>query len=253
MRSRTGHSLSTLMFMVPLLGVPLMAVFGVPQFVPVIASSVSQDSSRLTVPRPLLGVGESAAASFVADDALTARDEPTVHDLFGSSRRPQRDSRPVRRDGQSGRETKFLETSLNAENWLTSASPDETNAQLSDLFGEPVVARSAERNSVSPTRSHGLSAKSSAAQHSRAAMASNATEHMNEGITWRDAVQRLNDLGIQEFRLEPGSRLGEFYFSCEFTPQREARVTRRFEAEATEPLMAVRAVLRQIDDWLAQR
>ncbi|TXT19236.1 MAG: hypothetical protein FD138_4366, partial [Planctomycetota bacterium] len=79
------------------------------------------------------------------------------------------------------------------------------------------------------------------------------SEQSTEGLTWREAVRKLNELGIQEFRLEPGSRLGEFYFACEFTPHRDARVTRRFEAEATEPLLAVHAVLRQIDDWLTRR
>ena len=78
-------------------------------------------------------------------------------------------------------------------------------------------------------------------------------EHSDQGLTWREAVRRLNELGIQEFRLEPGRQLGEFYFACEFTPDRDARITRRFEAEAQEPLLAVAAVLRQIDEWLPRR
>ena len=80
-----------------------------------------------------------------------------------------------------------------------------------------------------------------------------ASEKSDHGLTWRDAVRQLNELGIQEFRLEPGRQLGEFYFACEFTPDRDARITRRFEAEAKEPLLAVAAVLRQIDEWLPRR
>ena len=57
MRSRTGNSLSTLMFLVPMFGVPLMAIFGVPQFVPVIASSVSEEAARPKGPRPKQRVG----------------------------------------------------------------------------------------------------------------------------------------------------------------------------------------------------
>ena len=68
MRSQSGSSLSTLVFMVPLLGVPLMAIFGVPQFVPVIASSVSDDAARPAVTRRSRGVGESAAAIVSAVD-----------------------------------------------------------------------------------------------------------------------------------------------------------------------------------------
>ena len=52
---------------------------------------------------------------------------------------------------------------------------------------------------------------------------------------------------------KPGQQIGEFYFACEFTPDRDTRITRRFEAEAREPLLAVAAVLRQIDEWLPRR
>ena len=59
MRSRSGHSLATLMLTLPLLAIPLMAVFGVPQFVPVIASSVRDEALDRPVSRRSAGVGES--------------------------------------------------------------------------------------------------------------------------------------------------------------------------------------------------
>jgi hypothetical protein len=68
-------------------------------------------------------------------------------------------------------------------------------------------------------------------------------------LTWRDAVTRLNQLGIRQFKLEPGARDG-FHFSCYFTPQDNPRITHRFEAEATEPLRAVENVLSQVETWL---
>ncbi|MCX7420133.1 MAG: hypothetical protein NT013_11425 [Planctomycetia bacterium] len=74
-----------------------------------------------------------------------------------------------------------------------------------------------------------------------------------DGLTWRRAVHRLNELGIHQFRLEPGRDQGEFYFSCEFSLEQDSRITRRFEAEATEPLQAVELVLRQIDEWTSRR
>ena len=260
MRSRTGNSLSTLMFMVPLLGVPLMAVFGVPQFVPVIASSVSDEATHPPGLKPKQRFGESVSAtSFVVDSSPHAvdRTEPQVQDLFRPNGRPRRDSRPIQDGDARGNDSKIIETSLNTDNWLTQATAAEpvvgSNAKLDELFGISSSAASS-MEPRSPVRAAAPQAKTefAATRPSAAKFVSN-SEQSTDGLTWREAVRRLNDLGIQEFRLEPGSRLGEFYFACEFTPHRDARVTRRFEAEAAEPLLAVQAVLRQIDDWLTRR
>lgn len=261
MRSRTGNPLSTLMFMVPLLGVPLMAIFGVPQFVPVIASSVSDDATQPMRTRPKSGVGESASATTSIADQLPQgnglRGEQQFQDLFSSPSRPRRDSRPIH-DGESqGLDAKSVETPLSADNWWMQTSSEkpvsETTQKLNDLFGNTVAT-------AEPTESHSRVRSAIARPHDdQLAMRSSGTqlvsgfEKSNEGLTWREAVHRLNELGIQEFRLEPGSQLGEFYFACQFTPHRDARVTRRFEAEAKEPLLAVQAVLRQIDEWLTRR
>lgn len=261
MRSRTGNSLSTLMFIVPLLGVPLMAIFGVPQFVPVIASSVSDEATRPIKSRPNPGVGESATATtFVADQlprSNASRGEPHFQDLFSSPSHSRRDSRPIR-DGESrGLDAKFVETSLTADTWWTQNSTEEpasdATQRLNDLFGNAVATanpnkpRSRTHSGATQTRGEQLPASSKITQ------LASSSEKSNDGLTWREAVRRLNELGIQEFRLEPGSQLGEFYFVCEFTPHRNARVTRRFEAEAKEPLLAVQAVLRQIDEWSSRR
>lgn len=261
MRSRTGNSLSTLMFMVPLLGVPLMAVFGVPQFVPVIASSVSEESARPKTIRPKHDVGESASAMSFDNDSservAAQRGEPQVQDFFRPTQRPRRDSRPVREIEPSGREAKLVETSLNTETWLTQTSSEEPTSdasqRLNDLFGTTAdTAKTAEL----PNRTRTMQARprneETAARAKNVRLVAN-SEQAGDGLTWREAVSRLNELGIQNFRLEPGRQAGEFYFACEFTPHRDARVTRRFEAEATEPLLAVRAVLSQIDDWLTRR
>lgn len=261
MRSRTGNPLSTLMFMVPLLGVPLMAIFGVPQFVPVIASSVSDETNRPAKTRLKPSVGESASAyPFAAEPtsrSLDSREEYQFQDLFSSPKRPRRDSRPIRGGETRSREAKFVETSLNADTWLTQTSSEvpalEATQKLGDLFGDSVAntsppeSRGHSRAATAQTRSEPMSLRSNTVP------LTSSSEPLNEGLTWREAVRRLNELGIHEFRLEPGSQLGEFYFACEFTPHRDARVTRRFEAEAKEPLLAVQAVLRQIDEWLTRR
>ena len=253
MRSQSGTSLSTLVFLVPLLGVPLMAIFGVPQFVPVIASSASDDAARTSATHRSRDVGESAAA-MPLDSEKSSRDDERIDDLFRPAKSSPRDSRPLRGDPM-GRETKFVETSLGADTWLTQTSAED---QAADIFSErPKAKRIGERGGVSPPvnsqRTLITSQSSRTRESSDRSLTTSATEHSDQGLTWREAVRRLNGLGIQEFRLEPGRQLGEFYFACEFTPDRDARITRRFEAEAKEPLLAVAAVLRQIDEWLPRR
>ncbi len=251
MRSQSGSTLSTLVFLVPLLGVPLMAIFGVPQFVPVIASSASDAAARPSVIRRSRGVGESAAATpLVAEKSprdSSSRDDERIDDLFRSTKSAPRDSRPLRGE-PLGREIKFVETSQGADTWLTQTSAED---QAADIFSDRSKTKQlGERGGVSPPVNSPRTGGPTPPHSSNSLVTA---EHSDQGLSWREAVRRLNQLGIQEFRLEPGRQLGEFYFACEFTPDRDTRITRRFEAEAKEPLLAVAAVLRQIDEWLPRR
>lgn len=72
-------------------------------------------------------------------------------------------------------------------------------------------------------------------------------------LTWSSAVERLNDLEIRNFRLEPGPRKGLFVFICSYTPSESPTVSYRFEAEADQPLQAVQKVLDQIVEWRQRR
>lgn len=72
-------------------------------------------------------------------------------------------------------------------------------------------------------------------------------------LTWRSAIARLNELGISEYRLEPGQRSHEFLFSCRYTPVDSPRLTRLFMAEAVEPLRAVEKVIAQVEQWKQMR
>jgi hypothetical protein len=79
------------------------------------------------------------------------------------------------------------------------------------------------------------------------------TANAVEALTWKKAVDRLNELGIRNFRLEPGVKPGEFTFTCSYTPSQTPHVTRKFEAEADDPLKAVGQVLTQVERWAQQR
>lgn len=75
----------------------------------------------------------------------------------------------------------------------------------------------------------------------------------SSNLTWKAARQRLAELGVTHFHLERGATADNFLFVCMFSPGDDPRVTRRFEAEAPEPLAAVDGVLRQIDGWMQKR
>jgi hypothetical protein len=260
MRSRAGQSLSTLFFLLPLLGVPLMAIFGVPQFVPVVASSASDQTTMTNGRRPTrVAVGESAASRSQLPDQITrvnqTRESPVLCDLFRSSESPQRE-RPSDNSSFPSRGADSLATGMerNARRDSTGSAlhTPVSNRGLSDLFGEetsvattrPAVLRHPNEGNVSRSRF--------AAAENRG-FSKEVIVDQQPQITWSEAVRRFHELGIHDFRLEPGKQFGEFYFVCEFAPGRDARVIRRFEAEAREPLLAVEAVLQQIDEWLSRR
>ena len=97
MQARSGNPLATLMLSLPLMAIPLMAVFGVPQFVPVVASSISETDHLRPKPLRITGVGESATPqrALLTDsaDSQKARAEESLDDLFRPSE-PQRSRQP---------------------------------------------------------------------------------------------------------------------------------------------------------------
>ena len=244
MRSRSGNPLSTWMLTLPLLAIPLMAVFGVPQFVPVIASSVNEEALERSVPRRSIGVGESALPQSNGS-AKSPRDE-RLDDLFFLTDRPRRENQPVRPAVFGERSSRPVTTTA------IGFAESKTDKNLSDLFGtnsgtDDVVDYGARSQTDSSTRSP------TAVSLPAIRPITVSEDASAEGLTWRQAVRRLNDLGIQQFRLEPGRNHGDFYFACEFSPDNDSRIQRRFEAEASEPLQAVELVLGQIDDWTSRR
>lgn len=72
-------------------------------------------------------------------------------------------------------------------------------------------------------------------------------------LSWQQAVARLNELGIRTFRLTPDSGQHGYRFVCLVTSVDDPRISRRFEAESTDPLGAVSDVLAQVENWNLQR
>lgn len=131
---------------------------------------------------------------------------------------------------------------------ITDRSPfgDTTGGQaLESTSGEALESASGEalESAVTPTRT--------AAATGTPAVGSSAPRSTR--MSWQQAVERLRQLGIQTYHLEPGATPNEFHFSCFYTPPDNPRITHRFEAEAAEPLRAVEKVMLQVEQWSGQR
>lgn len=208
MRSKAQGPIATLMLLLPLLALPLLAVFGIPQFAPAVASPVTtgreDDDQRADHSR-----------HYSADDLFASSANPT--DPFAETPTAHVDHqlpprRPLNRD---------VKTSATPQ----SPIPRESRSRLSSVMGTQRLAAPAE---------------------SPAAKAP-------QPLTWNAAVARLRAMGIRHFRLESGDRPDQFVFVCSFHPAGNPRITRRFEAEASDPLVAVSSALAQVEAWRRQR
>ena len=81
----------------------------------------------------------------------------------------------------------------------------------------------------------------------RTANISEASPPEPEPLTWDKARSRLKAYGITHFYLQPDPKGELYHFRCAYSPGQDSRINRLFEAEAAEPLEAVRKVLAQIE------
>jgi len=285
MRCLSNGPITTLLLLVPIILVPLLAVFGVPQFEP-IAASRSSDEQQNTWNLET-DVGESARYSLddlfapIQDDSSgtghaspndpnnvgftdTWRDpflpqettfDTGLGDRFGSTSPENALKQPPRprREPNASQQTsiRWIPPDQAREGWALDLNPS--------TMGRPAHARPDDRNVVdSAERMETGSGQFDVSLSDRTVKRSlgngrGSAHPPQKPLTWRSAVDRLNELGIRHFQLEPGERADEFHFSCFFTPNDNPRVTIRFEAESTEPLRAVQKVLAQIETWSRQR
>ncbi|MBI1348092.1 hypothetical protein GC163_17600 [bacterium] len=211
MRSTAHSSVASLLLLLPILAIPLFAIFGIPDFVPVV---------------------DSAFDDVATIDPATTEDAPK----FASLDEWQKDTLPPQPllgessiDGTSGqmRVPGFEQKRSQRFGNDSGSSPAVITPVVWQEEGASAVAVAGHRTPEPPTGASGL--------------------------TWKSAVQRLQQMEIRSYRLEPGKDAGQFTFICSYTPQHNPSVSYRFEAEADEPLRAVEKVLAQIDHWMAAR
>jgi len=268
---------------VPLVAVPLLAVFGMPQFstqspagqvddlkFAVDRDKVDRDKASANAPQP---EGDLVGGVQITDPAdapkSTASRVRNDSDPFAEFTRPaEGDSRraaapagnrrfpPARRpqhwpiDEGNGLPQKSLLAFGDAgsdNGGATPAGQERASADVADVnSGEHTKSKAGTRMTAGfdSTRER-LDADHVADDGARSPS--------GEARSWKAAVARLNALGIRDYQLQPGDRAGEFHFSCRFVSRTNPRVMQRFEAEAAEPLDAVERVLEQIDEWKGRR
>jgi hypothetical protein len=291
MRSAAYSFLTTLLLLVPISAVPLMAIFGVPQFTPVVASPLDETDEE-EWDRPARKKGRSAAKAgrldekglesppdenWNWDDAPPERSRPLktvrpgtrlakegspsdetaptdVHKGSAKTRSParpkQRITRPIPNltDGDEP-PIRTLGIDVAEDDIQTIDSVAHARVVETDDSDEPAGAV----NIPSYRRQRSGTADEGERSQDRSGSRASRNAAATEPLTWKGAVKRLNELGIRNFRLEPGVRPGEFTFTCSYTPTNSPHVTRRFEAESDDPLKAVAKVLVQVEEASQQR
>ena len=290
MRSGIHGTFATLLLMVPVLSIPALAIFGIPQFAPVVASPLDEGSNSDRERR----VGQSARPTgdrFLGEleDAPAFGSEPIDR---RSDVPPGRigESVPLSRSGRRGSERgssfdqgesrpRTMPANPNPR-WADDATIDdnrrpsgfadapsrnygddrsmaESNDQRFDSRQPNASAIPLSKLQQPPIASGDGSQGPRVFQRPRSANVDNVDTRSipaeNEALTWQTAVRKLNDLEIRNFRLQPGHRENQFAFICSYTPKDSPRVSYRFEAEADEPLKAVEKVFEQIAEWQQRR
>lgn len=216
MSGQTGQSLATFLLSVPVAAIGLMAVFGIPQFAAVIAAQR----------------GESG------DDPLDELDEfrQGSTDILGE----YDPNFPPSNSRNSGHDAPRWDS--DPQEFAADESQDDRSRRPANFWGE---RRGSEfENNPAPQQRDGFRETDAWGQTPTA---------QTTNLTWSEARLQLADLGVDDFHLEAGSVPETFTFVAVFTPGAQPDVTYRFEAEASDPLLAVEDVVAQIEEWLANR
>ena len=222
-----SNGLATIMLMIPVLTVPALAIFGIPQFTPVVASPLD-DVAVSDIDSNSRG-SERRSQIELFDDVENFGSEPDDSSASGLLLPKSRDRETPRRPPQQ-RSNPSRQPDSSAVPWDNDLSKESGSAGGADLDHrerrpEPLV-----RNRVRPKDASGTKQ----------------IERTTEPLTWKSAVEKLDEYEIRNFRIERGHQQGRYVFICSHSPHDSPSVSYRFEAEADEPLKAIEKVIEQI-------
>ena len=288
MHASASGPLGALLMIAPLAAIPVFAVFGVPQFAPVVASPADEDEETSDLGEPSSPVvSEQAPRQKRSPDDLFADLNESSADLDGPvdlrSRNSDKDNSighraaPVRSTGAAPwsppvealddweirpdkRSTSTATPADDSGRAAPRSAPDEdhvsTEGFKSDLLQpESDGARGRKRSPQSGATPAGPRTRNipkaplDSTGIDDAAGADPLGQMLAEQSGWQAAARRLKELGIRKYRLVSQIETQNFVFVCSFALSDNPRIVRRFEADADNPLEAVQSVLQQIDEW----
>ncbi len=255
MQARRNGFGTTLLMLVPMLAVPVMAIFGIPQFAPVSASP-TEPVDHLEHPlRAENRIGFSAAAPGRTIEVSKRQPLDLFQPYASANNAAQDDGDNTASSAQWSDPLKSLNAkpsvkSLPAPTPRATANAREASVrsarqlpqQVYDVFADDFGGQRATTTELAG----GLPPAPTPSRVQPAAEQKRLQPEFPQ-LTWRQAVDRLNTLGASTYRLTPGMHPQEFRFVCFVTSVDDMRITRRFEAESADPLVAVEKVLAQVE------
>jgi hypothetical protein len=280
MRASSQGSFTTLLLLVPVLAVPLFAIFGLPEIsTDTQQTSLEEEFPELSDVTPLASDAKAFDAGASPSDtssALPASTTPLTEHPEGvaGNSEPPLWSNNHGSNNQNPPDQKAPGTTpadAGAMAWADTTSPPVgtvprtlpkasasplSNSDLHGMvhgeFAEHEIETSPAKG-VIPAGNTEIAVAPKSAEKMGGKKSSREKPADTPPLTWQDAVQRLHALQIRNFRLEPGAEPSVFVFICSYTPADNPRISYRFEAEANEPLKAVEKVLQQIEEWSSSR
>lgn len=290
-----NSSFTTLLMFLPLVAIPLLAIFGIPEFRPVSASSPTEPYPQLSPPPGSERPGSLPAGNRFPNETdrkgLPASPAGFRESGLRSTALPRRadpfHSAETRQQPVQTAETKWNGWQIDAgrlpgsqqANRAATHQPQQPliaggqspvsladkDRAGTDRAPAPAGNDAAATRGGPPRKTQRLAEDHPAHQFDRTVeqklrergllpvTGTRSAQRGRTNLTWHQAIERLNQLGITDFVLQPGSRPQQFLFSCLYSPQENPGVVYRFEGEHTEPLQAVLDVLQQIEEHLQRR
>jgi hypothetical protein len=245
---------STLAMFIPLMAVPFLAAIGIPQLTPTASSSEEAAPELGELAKVEVGVGESLHHG-AQDLFAPLEDKPAPGQTGGSAPAWENPFQQNATEGAAREQMREPARSLDLrsapareERVEDAMQPDRRPGADADRFsgGSGAAMELGDEAPIRPFASESPFGRIARPQREE-------TPAAKQALTWSEAVRRLNDLGIQDFQLNPGQNANQFHFACTYTPPESPRVIHRFEAEAADPLAAVEQVLQQVKAWRGAR
>jgi hypothetical protein len=276
MRPASNGLATTLLLLVPLVAVPFAAAIGLPQLSATPAVSAGQPEVQPI--HPAATTEGPANETDVAEQKSTP--PASADDLFaplGATADTPRETsyeEPVSADARTSDRRARVRSRLAALAAETSSKPtaasgaarptaeplaDAAPVVRGDAFESDAVRVSDVSPGPDPRPLAGLGARSEDRQgenkaepSSRQASTARGERRTDGQLTWERAIQRMKELGIEDFALSPGEAERGFHFHCQLSDADDPDVVHRFEAEAADPLTAVASAIEQVEGWLQQ-